>query len=203
MNAAMEDLAVDALGGGFADPAREASRAFRAILDAMARPGTVSRVDGAAPPVPFDAAMGAAALTLCDPDAPVWLAPGWGSTALAGWLGFHCGAPVVESANQAMFAFGPVEALAPADRFAIGTPENPHLSATLICGVSAFEGPGLRLSGPGVDGETVLPMSRNDCAAVSALLAPQRGLFPLGRDLILCCGDRLAAIPRSSRVTEG
>ncbi|MEO0683166.1 MAG: phosphonate C-P lyase system protein PhnH [Pseudomonadota bacterium] len=197
------DASGDALGGGYADPPRDAARAFRAILDAMARPGVVTRTTGAAPPAPFGAAMGAAALTLADPDAPVWLAEDWAGAELRGWIGFHCGAPILADPGAAMFAFGPAGALAPADRFALGTPENPHLSATLICGVSGFEGPGLRLSGPGVDGAAHLPLSDGDRAAVLALLAPQRGLFPLGRDLILCADDRIAAIPRSTRVEEG
>ncbi len=81
------------LHSGFADPVRDAQACFRAVLDAMARPGTVRAVEApAAPPPPLDRATAAVLLTLADADTPVWLDDG---AAVAGaWVGFHCGAPL-------------------------------------------------------------------------------------------------------------
>ena len=40
------------LDGGLADPAREAAYAFRALLDALSRPGTIQHITGASAPAP-------------------------------------------------------------------------------------------------------------------------------------------------------
>ena len=45
-------MMADALTGGFADAPAQSARAFRAALEAMARPGTIWTVAGAAPPAP-------------------------------------------------------------------------------------------------------------------------------------------------------
>ena len=44
------------LSGGFADPPADAAHAFRAIMQAMARPGTIHDVTGARPPAPLSIA---------------------------------------------------------------------------------------------------------------------------------------------------
>ncbi|PTE19456.1 carbon-phosphorus lyase subunit PhnH, partial [Cereibacter changlensis JA139] len=43
----------DALSGGFAAPPIESATAFRAMLEAMARPGTIVTLTGAEPPAPL------------------------------------------------------------------------------------------------------------------------------------------------------
>ena len=48
-----------AMDGGFADPPREAAQAFRAALQALARPGRIEAVAGAQPPAPASPAAGA------------------------------------------------------------------------------------------------------------------------------------------------
>ena len=48
--------------------------AFRSILQAMARPGTIHDLTGALPPPPLSIAAGVALLTLADPSTPVHLA---------------------------------------------------------------------------------------------------------------------------------
>jgi len=40
-------LALDKIKPGFADPVRESQTAFRKLMDAVARPGTRARFDGA------------------------------------------------------------------------------------------------------------------------------------------------------------
>ena len=60
--------------GGFGDPVFNAQSVFRSVMDAMARPGTVSPVASlAGPPAPLSPTAAAIALTLCDQDTPVWL----------------------------------------------------------------------------------------------------------------------------------
>lgn len=178
-----------ALQGGFADPAPESARAFRLILDAMARPGRVHRVAGAAPPAPLSPAAGAVLLVLADADTPLHLAPALDRPDLRDWIAFHCAAPSAP-AERAAFALGTWEALQPLDRFAIGTPDYPDRSATLIVEVPALAPATHRLIGPGI----------RDVAEMRLPGMPRAAAFPLGLDLILTCGDSLACLPRSTSV---
>ena len=183
------------LGGGFADPAIQASYGFRALLDAMARPGRIVAVAGAAPPAPVSVAAGVAVLVLTDSTTPVHLAGPLNCEAVRSWVAFHTGAPVV-GPEAAQFALGRWEDLRPVDRFAQGEPAYPDRSATLIVEMERLSAEGHRLTGPGL--ETEARLSLPEAAAFQA----NRALFPLGFDTILTCGDRLAALPRSTRVED-
>jgi len=79
---------------GFADPTRDAQRAFRAILDALAHPARPYPVYGPAePPGALGRGLAAVALTLLDEDCQVWLGGALRSDAeTAAWLAFHTGA---------------------------------------------------------------------------------------------------------------
>jgi alpha-D-ribose 1-methylphosphonate 5-triphosphate synthase subunit PhnH len=190
-------MEADTLSGGFAAPPVEAARAFRAVMRAMARPGTVERVAGAVPPAPMSVAAGVAVLVLCDPGTPVHLAGGHDCAALRDWIGFHTGAPVMADRGAAMFALGAWGALAPLDGYAVGVPDYPDRSATLIVEVERLEPDGARLTGPGIAGAAALSLP--EVAAFGA----NATRFPLGLDFLLCCGDRLAGLPRSTHVEAG
>lgn len=199
---AAETPAAEALDGAFADAPAEAARAFRAALDAMARPGTLHAAEGARPPAPLPAAAGGLALTLVDAETPVWLAPALRGGAVEGWLRFHCNAPLDAAPEQAAFAFGPAAALRAAlDRFAIGTPDYPDRSTTLVALLDAFVGAEAELTGPGIRGIARLALGPAR-ADVLALAAPNAALFPQGRDLFLAAEGRLAALPRTTRLRE-
>ncbi|MFK7943201.1 MAG: phosphonate C-P lyase system protein PhnH [Paracoccaceae bacterium] len=182
----------EALEGGFSDPAIAAAIVFRAVLDAMSRPGQIKQVSGAVPPAPLGRAAGAVALALCDHDTPIWLAPDLATQDVRGWFAFHTGAPVVSRAH-ARFAFGSWGDMAPSTDFSIGTPEFPDRSATLVIEVPEF-GAAHRLTGPGI----------KDCMHLTVpdpeVFAAKSALFPLGWDAILTCDDGLAGLPRTTRV---
>jgi alpha-D-ribose 1-methylphosphonate 5-triphosphate synthase subunit PhnH len=186
-----------ALDGGFGDAAVEAARGFRAVMRAMARPGTVETVTGAAPPAPLSVAGGVAVLVLCDPGTPVYLAGGHDCAALRDWIGFHTGAPVVAERGEAMFALGTWDALGPLDGYAMGVPDYPDRSATLIVETDRLEPEGARLTGPGIERSAALSLPE------VAVFQANAARFPLGLDFLLCCGDRLAGLPRSTRVEAG
>ena len=124
-------MQANTLSGGFADPATQSAHAFRSVMEAMARPGTIQDIEGAAPPAPLSPAMGAVLLTLCDTETPVYLAGDMDCEAARAWLAFHTGAPFVGPAH-CMFAVGKWDALAPLAVYPIGTSEYPDRSATLI-----------------------------------------------------------------------
>ncbi|WP_316013627.1 phosphonate C-P lyase system protein PhnH [Roseobacter sp. HKCCA0434] len=180
------------LGGGFGNPAHDGARAFRALLDAMARPGRIVTAQAAAAPG-LSPAAATVALTLCDPDTPVHLAGE--AVRAAEWIGFHCGAPRATQ-SACTFAFGAWDALTPLAPYPIGTSDYPDRSATLVVEVPTLSGEGPRLTGPGIDGETTLSLP--DAGALRANAAG----FPLGLDFIFTCGDRLACLPRSTRIGE-
>lgn len=184
------------LEGGFKDPARDAAFAFRAALDAMARPGTITPLSGAVAPAPCSTAAAALLITLCDPSTPLTLAPSHDSDALRDWITFQTGAPFVD-APKAMFALGTWDALAPLSRFSTGTSEYPDRAATLIVEVPDLVARGAVLTGPGIETSSALNLPE-----VTAFQR-NRAQFPLGLDFFFTCGDRVAGLPRSTRVTEG
>lgn len=182
--------------GGFSDPSIQAAWGFRAAMNAMARPGDILAVQGAQAPAPVSEAAAVLLLVLCDPDTPVWLAPSHDSDALRRWVAFHTGAPIVAARGEAAFALGTWDSLAPLRDYRIGSAEYPDRSATLIVEMDDLRAGGAVLTGPGI--KEVAGLNLPDVAAFRA----NRALFPLGLDFFFTCGDRLAALPRSTRVTD-
>jgi len=183
------------LEGGFADPAREAARAFRAALDTMAKPGTIATVTGGEAPAPCSVAAAVLILTLCDDTTPIYLAPSHDTDDLRAWVTFHTGAPFI-GPEHAMFALGSWDALQPVSRFSIGTSEYPDRAATLIVEMEALAAEGATLRGPGIKEAAALSLPEH------AAFQSNRRQFPLGFDCYFTCGDRLAGLPRST-IVEG
>jgi len=187
------------IDAAFPEPVLQAQACFRAVLDAMARPGRVFGVDaGFAPPAPLAPATASVLLTLADHETPLWLDAD--SAEARDWVAFHCGAPVLADPARCGFAV----ALGPMDlqRLPAGTHETPERSATLIQQVRALgTGRRYRLVGPGLREPALLAVDglAEDFAVA---WAANHARFPRGVDLILCAGTRLAALPRSVGVTE-
>lgn len=183
----------DALSGGFAEGPIQSARAFREVLEAMARPGTIRRIAGAEPPLPLSRAAGTVLLTLCDGTTPLHLAGSADCQPVRDWVAFHIGAPLV-SAEDAVFALGHWDDLQPVSRFRIGQPDYPDRSATLIVEVDRLTNHGPALTGPGIEVATWLNLPE------TAAFRANRALFPLGFDTIFTTGDSIAGLPRSTRV---
>jgi len=185
---------------GFADRVLDAQASFRAILEAMSRPGRVQCIEARlSPPAPLCTAAAAALLALADADTPLWHDAG---EAAADWLRFHCGAPITGIIKDARFvlACGAAPSLDAPD---IGTDEDPQLGATLILQVAGLvAGEGWRLTGPGIQHEHRLRVLGAPADFVAAW-ARNQALFPRGVDVLLCAGDNIAALPRSVMMAEG
>lgn len=185
---------------GFADPVLDAQASFRAILEAMSRPGRIQTIAARiSPPAPLCSAAGAALLSLADADTPLWLHAG---DAVAEWLRFNCGAPITPDIGAARFivACGAAPSF---DALDIGTDEDPQLGATLILQVTGLvAGNGWRLTGPGIQHEHRLSVLGAPANFVAAW-AQNQALFPRGVDVLLCAGDSIAALPRSVMIAEG
>ena len=182
-----------ALEGGFADVPLEAARAFRQIMNVMARPGEIAVLAGASPPEPLSPAAGALILCLCDTDTGIYLAPGHDTPSVRQWITFHTGAPLVAS-DAAQFAVGTWEAL-PRMQFSIGTPEYPDRSATLIVEAQKLTTERHRLTGPGIKKVSALNLPEAEAFQQNA------ALFPLGLDFFFTHGNRVAALPRTTKVS--
>ena len=185
------------LTAGFTDPIIGAQACFRAVLDAMSRPGRVHTISGLVPPPPLCVAAAAVLLTLVDHETPLWLDPTAGDA--ADWIAFHCGAPTVSIGSC---AFAMSLGLPDLTRLPLGTHEAPETSATAIVQLPALTGgPALRLSGPGLKDSAILAPAGLPGDFV-ARWRGNHGLFPAGIDLILCAGNALAALPRSVSIQE-
>ncbi|MDB5568324.1 MAG: phosphonate lyase system protein PhnH [Tardiphaga sp.] len=186
---------------GFADKVLSAQSTFRSVMDAMARPGSVQRIEAASGvPAPLMRGSAAIALTLFDQDTPVWLDAKMAATLdVAKWIKFHTSAPVIADSSVCSFALiGDIDQLPALQRFAIGSNDYPDRSTTLIVQVpSLTQGPAIELRGPGIDGTAVL---RTQMAPdLLERLAVNHALFPRGIDLVLVADDAIVAIPRTTR----
>ena len=186
----------------FAHPVFDSQRNFRELLQAMARPAA-SRVVPvlAAAPAPILPAAMAVLLTLCDADTALWLQQP--NDEVASHLRFHAGVRLVQEPAEADFALiTEPSSMPPLSRFAHGELRYPDRSASLIVQVDGFDdSAGRRFAGPGIRDVEQLAIEGlpaefwQQRAAMSAQL-------PLGVDLIFISGERMVALPRTTRVLE-
>ncbi|NVK34664.1 MAG: phosphonate C-P lyase system protein PhnH [Rhodobacteraceae bacterium] len=194
-----------ALAPGFDTPVVDSQSCFRAIMNAMARPGQTQRftrapLDVPAPLTPLAAAI---ALTLFDYDTPIWLDPDlMESSDALGYLRFHTGAPVTSDAAKATFALlTSPRHLPDLSTFAQGSAEYPDTSTTLILAGQNFSaGPSVSLTGPGIrsaQGFRTDPVSGGFWQQMQF----NNTSFPCGVDVVFASDDEIAALPRSTKIT--
>ena len=192
----------EAYSGGFSEPVFDSQSTFKAVMDAMARPGSIQEIVAAAtPPAPLGPAAGAIALALCDHDTAVHLSPAMLEAGVQAWLAFHTGALVTGERGEAAFAF--VEAgapLPPLSTFAAGTQEYPDRSTTVVFEVLALTGgQALLLEGPGIDGMAeIAPVGLPPHFEI--LWAENGALYPRGADLVLANGRQILGLPRTAKI---
>ena len=187
-------MQAETLEGGFSHPAIQSAHAFRSVMNAMARPGTIQDIAGAQPPTQISNAAGAVLLTLCDTDTPIYLTGDADCAEVRAWLAFHTGAPLT-GPSHCKFALGSWDALAPLSAYPAGTSEYPDRSTTLIVECDTLSAAGATLTGPGIQSSASLSLP--DVEAFQRNSA----LFPLGLDFVFTCCDQVAALPRSTKVT--
>lgn len=191
---------VSVLAPGFENPTYDSIKVFRAVANAMAKPGAIFQVHARPPaPVQLSPACAALCLTLLDADTPLWIQNNL--PLVSDYLRFHCGCPITPHEGEASFALvNNIVAMPELDVFNAGSAEYPDDSATLLIQVSSLSNAtGVKLSGPGLREAMVL-----DAAGVSAdywrALQASRSRFPLGVDIIFTCGEHIAALPRTTQV---
>ena len=193
-----------AIQPAFRDAVREAQTVFRLAMRALGSPGQIVQLDAPlAPPAPLLAPAGALLLTLCDFETPVWLDPALAdSPEVTAFLRFHTGARLAASPSDAAFAVIADTARMPAlSTFAQGTPDYPDRSTTVILQVESLTPTGWTLEGPGIRGTarfSAMPLSADFATQMRA----NRAAFPRGVDIFFATRTLLAALPRSTRLTE-
>lgn len=196
------EINANAYTGGFTSPVFQSQAVFRALMDAMARPGkVVPLLASAMPPEPFGAAAAAIALTLCDDGTPVWLGSRLADSQVPAWLSFHTGAPLTTVKREARFAFIEAGGVVPGfDQFASGTQEYPDRSATLVLEIASLTtGKALVATGPGINGQMIVAPDGLP-EIFTTLWAENCGLYPRGIDLILVAGSDVLCLPRTTKL---
>jgi alpha-D-ribose 1-methylphosphonate 5-triphosphate synthase subunit PhnH len=200
------------VGRAFAQPVHDAQQVFRTALAAMARPGRVLPLAGPAlaalePPPGLSPGLAALLLSLLDGETSLWLAPPLASDETLQYLRFHCGVRVAPTPATAAFVVARAAQAGPGlwSTLDLGTDEAPQVGATLILDVRSLRAalpgePGaLTLSGPGIQSWHALAVPDLPAPFWHARAALEAD-YPRGVDLILCSGERIAALPRTTRV---
>lgn len=193
------ERAVD-LRAGFPEPVTDAQASFRAVLEAMARPGLIQTIPAdISPPEPLGPATAALCLSLVDVDTPLWLAPDMRDRDVEAFLRFHCGCRIVGDPGDSVFAVTRGDTLPALSRFAEGDPSYPEVSTTVIVQIEGLsQGGGLALSGPGIESEHRI--TAQGLRDLETEWADNGALFPCGVDLILTAGHSIIGLPRTVRI---
>ncbi|MEM8543874.1 MAG: phosphonate C-P lyase system protein PhnH [Cyanobacteria bacterium P01_H01_bin.119] len=187
---------------GFQDAVHHSQHTFRALLNALARPGQIQSTAPLTPPTALAPSIAAASLTLLDLETRLWLQPGLPSES-RNWLLFHTGCHFTEDPKQADFALITDLNTAPQlDAFNFGSPEYPEASTSLLIQLSGLSsGNSVRLAGPGIQGAIAvsIPIRSRFWQQWQAMTAN----YPLGLDIWCFAHNQVLGLPRSSRICQG
>ncbi|WP_433430835.1 phosphonate C-P lyase system protein PhnH [Nonomuraea sp. CA-141351] len=175
----------------------QAQADFRALLNALSRPGVLDAVGRADGPPALTVAAG-----LADVEVPTAVLTDSGDEHWARALHLATSAPVAppEAARMVVALRPPTAAEIAAMRR--GDALHPEHGTRLIAAVTTLgeEGVGLALRGPGVPGTRRLRVAGLPRAVFAALAEANAG-FPAGIDTFLVAGDgTVAGLPRSTRI---
>lgn len=171
--------------------AENQQRIFRALMEAMARPGSLYHIGAW-----LDGASGCRGVLASLLDARSTLADCHGLLDQRDWPLLQARQEVAEKADYLLCQGSSQPNAAPK----VGTLTCPDQSATLIIQIDAL-GHGsrtLRLHGPGIESTRTLQLQ--GLASAWLELREQQISFPLGIDIILLDPENLAAIPRTTRL---
>ncbi len=184
---------------GFSDPVHDAQKAFRQVLEALARPGRRVAMGVAIPGPALGPAMAHLLLALTDDDTPVW----WQESDpdAQEWLRFHTGASLAQNSMDAAFAVLHADGDLPLlQSFCAGSAASPEQSATLLIEVPSLDaGPVVEWRGPGIrDMQTTGIAGLPDDFWLQ--WQTNHAAFPQGVDIVFTCADAAIGLPRTTRV---
>jgi len=197
---------LQSIPAGFTRPVFESQGTFRAILEAMSRPGGLVELPVQAEgPRDWSGGMASVVLTLCDMDTPVWLDGKAATDDALRFLRFHCACPLTNEPAKASFAVVMSHAsMPPLGAFSLGSAEYPEISTTLLLATDFHSGTSgtIGITGPGVDGHGRFPLSWLPAGFVETWRG-NGSLFPRGVDVILVGQSHVVGLPRTLKMEAG
>jgi alpha-D-ribose 1-methylphosphonate 5-triphosphate synthase subunit PhnH len=185
------------------DPVVDAQRHFRLLLDSMARPGKLNRLDGPAICPPAGLGPGAALIGLALLNADVSFFAGNNPDAITDYLVSNTATRPAPLAKADFLFLHGTDDPAPLEAAKIGTLNYPDTNALAVIGVatlSAQPGPhtqALTLTGPGVKHQITVFVGGLHPALLHTLRAINAE-YPLGIDTILTdAAGQICGLPRS------
>lgn len=184
---------------GFHDPVHDAQQTFRALLDALARPGHPQTTAMVTAPAGLTSGCAAACLTLMDLETTVWLQPGL-PEAVKSWLLFHTGCRFTAHPEAADFAVMiDCETMPNLDEFKWGTAEYPEASTSLLIQLPSLHvGDTVTLQGPGILGAIALQTSLHQ--SFWQQWQEMATDYPLGVDAWCFAEQQVIGLPRTAQV---
>lgn len=186
---------------GFQDSVHDAQQTFRALLEALARPGILQTTPPLTAPDDLVPSCAAACLTLLDLETTIWLQPGI-SEAIRAWLLFHTGCRFTAQPQTADFAvIWNVETIPRLDEFHWGTAEYPEASTSLLIQLPSLQGESsVTLQGPGIVNTLALqtPLNLDFWQQWHTMTAE----YPLGIDSWCFAGHHVLGLPRTARIAR-
>ena len=181
----------------FKHPVHDAQQTFRALLDALARPGILQTMAPMTAPPGLTAGCAAACLTLLDLETTVWLQPGT-PEAVKSWLLFHTGCRFTAQPQTADFAIiSRVETMPRLDDFSWGTAEYPEASTSLLIQLPSLLGNhSITLQGPGIVDLITFqtPLNQDFWQQWQEMTAE----YPLGLDAWCFADSQVLGFPRTA-----
>jgi len=186
---------------GFADPVVGAQEMFRCILTALSRPAVpIALPQSCVAPTPLNSGLAVLALTLLDGATPTWLDAPFASSTVRRYLQLRTGVTFVDDPAEASIALIDATQRCPQlAQFNPGDVLEPHLSATLLVGVTSLsDGISVPVIGPGIAPHTAIVVE-----GLGESFWPQwdanTASFPCGVDILFTDGARVCGLPRSTR----
>jgi alpha-D-ribose 1-methylphosphonate 5-triphosphate synthase subunit PhnH len=197
MSAMMKDTLLPA----WSDVVHASQTTFRCVLKALSEPGLAQTIPVAVTgPVPLDASTTALCLALADYETAVWCDAAARTAEVISYLRFHCGCPILKDAATATFAVIANAAEVRVDHFCRGSMEYPDRSTTLFIQVPTLaDGLERIVSGPGIPTMRTLRVGGLP-ENFDALWRENTAAFPLGVDIVFCCGNEIVGLPRTTRI---
>ena len=181
------------LSGGFNKASQDAASAFRAIMNALSRPGYIASLSGVTPPDPLSTAQAGIALTLFDHQTHIALKGRYCTDGVKAWLSFHTGTHFTEPA-KADFIICDHDDIGALDLLRQGSEEYPDQSVTVISAYPILSEGACRLTGPGIKDKAMVSIT--DPSPFRDGQLP----FPLGVDFILTHDAQLMGLPRTTQM---
>lgn len=188
----------------FEDGALQSADKFRALMDAMARPGEVMAATGDVAKIGnLNSGAALIAETLCDHEVSVWLDSTLIQASTREDFSFVCGCGFSDKISEADFVFfNGLPEKHTFDQLKVGNAQYPDQSVTLVLAVTSLaDGQKLELEGPGIKSIQTIKVNGLDEHFVD-WWERNNSLFPLGVDVFLTTDSDLMALPRTVKIRE-